>query len=80
MLGKNFQFGLANRIIADNACVIEGNESGLLQAMDTISIWRMTDEKSGTKANDDFIQRCSSAESAIRRRLTELKAIDAATD
>mgnify|MGYP003146708605 CR=1 FL=1 len=80
MLGKNFQFELANRIIADNVCVIEGDESELLQAMDTISIWRMTDQKSGTRVNDDFIQRCASAESAIRRRLTELKAIDKATD
>ena len=33
MLGKNFQIGLANRIMADNVCVIEGDESELQQAV-----------------------------------------------
>lgn len=80
MLGKNFQIGLANRIMADNVCVIEGDESELQQAQSTISVWRMAEECRERKIDHDFVRRCNAAEDAIRRRLTELKAIDAATD
>ena len=80
MLGKNFQIGLANRIMADNVCVIEGDESELQQAQSTISIWRMAEECRERKIDHDFIRRCNDAEHAINRRVAELKAIDAATD
>ena len=80
MLGKIFQIGLANRIMADNVCVIEGDESELQQAQSTISVWRMAEECRERKIDHDFVRRCNAAEDAIRRRLTELKAIDAATD
>ena len=80
MLGKNFQIGLANRIMADNVSVIEGDESELQQAQSTISIWRMAEECRERKIDHDFIRRCNDAEHAISRRVAELKAIDAATD
>lgn len=79
-LGKHFQIALANRIMADNVCVIEGDESELQQAWSTISTWRMAEECRERKIDHDFIRRCNNAENAIRRRLAELFAIDKATD
>ena len=79
-LGKHFQIALANRIMADNVCVIEGSESELLEAAGIIAQWRMSEECKERKIDHAWIRQLNDADHAIRRRVTELKAIDAATD
>lgn len=71
---------LVNRIIADNVCVIEGSESELLEAAGIIAQWRMSEECKERKINHAWIRQLNDADHAIRRRVTELKAIDKATD
>jgi hypothetical protein len=71
---------LVNRIIADNVCVIEGSEAELLQAAGIIAQWRMEEECKERKINHGWIRQLNDADHAIRRRVTELKAIDKATD
>lgn len=71
---------LASRIVNDNVCVIEGDQSELQQAWGEISGWRMSEECKESKLDYGWIDQLNKAENAIRRRVEELKALDQATD
>ena len=62
-------YKLALRIVEDNACVIEGDESELQGAWGMISQWRMSEECKERKIDYDWIRMLNAAEYAIKDRI-----------
>ena len=72
-LGKHFATALASRIVADNACVIEGDESELQEAWGMISQWRMSEECKERNVDRAYVRQLNDAEWAIKTRIENLK-------
>jgi len=68
-------YKLALRIVEDNACVIEGDESELQEAWGMISQWRMSEECKERNVDRAYVRQLNDAEWAIKTRIENLKKV-----
>ena len=66
---------LADRIILDNTCVIEGNYDELQEAWGMISQWRMSEECKERNVDHAYIRLLKDAEWAIKTRIENMKKV-----